>query len=371
MKNYTVNSLAVVMIVQAALVWFKIDPWNTGRRLRHRSMLTVPSTVPPTAIKQACNREHGSGAIIVVADEGARRSYRPAIRSMECYGKKHGYAVMVLDPSQASPECMQYGDFMFKRHCMVLAELQKFDWVAAFDGDVGVVDAGRCLESVLGAGIDVVHEERFHNGEVHAGAYVVRNTDFGRQYLKKWMVYDKDLTSVSHNSDNGALHVHLLKYLAGNDTAVVDKCYSMWKSSHNLDIYDQYVGCVMEFASDAARLRDGPRNIRLIRRGHGFVRDLWVTAGDAVSPVDFFVHAIKEHVKFYDDTREGEDKCGTAEYSPVILPGRMLSESEMRRVMAGADHAATRDRPKSIKEKAIVSHCWPKCEEYWRAGEQK
>lgn len=361
MKRNTVYVLGFVIVVQIALMWSKVDPWS-AKRFRSKP---TPSVTAQKAVKQACNREHGSGAIVTVADEGARKLYRAAIRSMECYGKKHGYPVLVLDPSQASPECSQYGDFMFKRHCMVLEELVKFDWVAAFDGDVGVVDSEKCLESLLTAGIDVVHEERFHNGEVQAGNYIVRNTEFGRQYLKAWMAYDKDLTTTFHNSDNGALHVHLLKYLAVNNTGAVDKCYGMWKSSHNLDTYDQYVGCVMEFASDEERLRDGPGKIRLIRRGHGFVRDLWVTAGDTVSPVDFLVHAMKEHVKFYDDAREAEDRCGTADYIPAILPGRMLGESEMRRVMARADHAATRDRPKSIKERAIISHCWPKCEEYW------
>lgn len=309
-----------------------------------------------------CDSFYGRGAIVIAADAGAQQKYRPAIRSMECYARKHNYSFFLMDPDLAGPECGVHRDIMFKRHCMVLGVLREFDWVAAFDGDVGVVNAEKCLESLMRDGVDVVHEERFHNGEVHAGSYIVRNSEFGREYLTKWMEYERNMPGGFSNSDNGALHLHLLGYIAGNDTGIVSECDRLWRSSMDLNSYDRYVGCVMQYVAKAKERGYWPDKIRLIRRGHGFVRDLWVTEGDQVSPVDFFVHAVKEHIKFYEGN---EDNCGGAGYKPVIKEGKMIDEAEMVAVMAKADRKARKDRPLSISDSAAIGHCWPNCEEYW------
>jgi len=132
----------------------------------------------------------------------------------------------------------------------------------------------------------------------------------------------------------------------------------------DLNSYDRYVGCVMQYAARAKERGYWPKKIRLIRRGHGFVRDLWVTEGDQVSPVDFFVHAMKEHVEFYED---GDDACGSADYKPVIKARRMIDKENMVAVMAKADRKAMKDRPLSISDDAAVAHCWPHCEEYQSA----
>jgi len=351
------NLMFVQLIMYGLTIWFMhID--NTSHYTNENNNISKNVNI-------SCNHSYGKGGIMIVADEGAQESYKNAIRSMKCYGLKHGYPVLVVGPETASAECNSMNDFMFKRHCMILNELSNYDWLAVFDGDVGIVNADKCLESLLKPEIDVVHEERFHNGEVQAGNYIIKNNVFGRRYLRKWMEYDKDLTSSFHNSDNGALHIHLLKEIAGNKTAIIDKCYNMWKLSNNLDTYDQFVGCVMDYVTHYDRQNDGPKNIRLVRRGHGFVRDLWVTKNDVVSPIDFFVHAIKNHVNFYDVSKESEDNCGSVNYNPILLSNKMINISNMMKIMATADLAAYSDRPKSILQNALIGYCWPNCKSYW------
>ena len=327
-----------------------------------------PAHAPHTSsLQQTCQHTQGKIGILIVADSGAQQSYRPAIRSVQCYGAKHEYPVIVIDPNNATQvpaDCNRYNRIMFKRHCIALQLIAQFDWIAGFDGDVGVVSSAKCLESLIKPGIDVVHEERFHNGEVQAGSYLIKNSDFGRQYLREWTEYEHALPSGFHNEDNGALHIHLLKNIAGNDTSIVDKCYAMWTQSVDLDSYDRYVGCCMQYISDARFHNKSPSKIRIIRRGQGFMRDLWVTRNLA-SPVDFFLHAMKDHVKFYDEQNESMDLCGTPAWMPMILPGKLISTTEMQAVITEADNTAKTTRPASIVNAALVSHCWPNCREYW------
>ena len=284
-----------------------------------------------------CNANYGVGGIIIIADDHARALYEKPIRSMKCYAQKHGYSFLLLGPE--SPKCSTIRDFMFKRHCVVLDHLPNYDWLAFFDADVGIFNANKCIESLMSPGVDIVHEERFHNGEVHAGSYIIKNTTFAKQYLQQWIQYDND----NHfNSDNGALHIHLLKQMAHN-VEVVQDCYNKWKEAHDLSLYDKYVGCVMNYLHNPKAQKQNTEKIRLIRRGHGFVRDLWVT--DTVSHIDFFVHAIKEHVQFYDEKKESEDQCGTQWYQPIVKEKYNVSVQSMKSDITKADLSANVVRP--------------------------
>jgi len=124
----------------------------------------------------------------------------------------------------------------------------------------------------------------------------------------------------------------------------------------------------MQYISEAGVHNKNPvRNIRIIRRGQGFMRDLWVTS-DFASPVDFFLHAMKDHVKFYDEQNEHMDLCGTPAWMPIILPGKLISTEKMQPLITKADNTAKTTRPASIVNAALVSHCWPNCKEYWHLG---
>lgn len=329
----------------------------------------------PLIIRQEkCPKLFGNIAMLMVADLKAQQAYQSAIQSMACYAQKHNYTFFLVDPNDTNDEkrCQQeMRDLMFKRHCIALQLLDQYDWVAAFDGDVGVADPEKCIESLLSPApnVDLVLEERFHNGEIQAGNYLVRNSDFGKTHLRKWIEYDKEEVSNFHNSDNGALHIHLLSWLAEelqhrngstqNIKEAVARCQNMRQQAYDLNGYDQYVGCCMETISKIL-----PHNIRLVRRGHGFVRDLWVT-DNKVSPVDFFLHAMKESAgffshDFFSNVSRLLDSCDWQ----GIQPQHKLDVSSMQSLMKVQDSHFKKERHHSIMEKALIGHCWPHCTEY-------
>lgn len=367
-----IERLFVLLLCANAYYFWQKETFN--KQSKKKGLNMNASTFPLIAKGQQqpthnrtdqCNYQYGKGGILIVADKAAQKSYKSAIRSMQCYGKKHGYSVMVEGVDNLPRECLWIQDFMFKRHCILLKKLESFDWLAMFDGDVGIVNSEKCLESLMTDQADIVHEERFHNGEIQAGNYIVKNTSYAKQYIREWINYDKELTSGFHNQDNGALHIHVLKNVAGNNTEIISKCYQMWKNSNDLNTYDEYVGCVMGFVSNPEHTKANHEKIRIIRRGHGFVRDLWVTEGNAISNVDFFVHALKENVGFYDVSRESEDQCGTPFYQPLFWPSLNISREKMAQVMVISDTNSFQNRPKSVLKNSLIGHCWPDCKEYW------
>ena len=280
--------------------------------------------------------------VLIVADPNAQAQYARTIRTMSSYTLLNGYDLVVWDPwapnSINDEDCRVFTHLFFKRHCIAHELLDYYDILAAIDADVAAVGFGKRIEALFRPGVQVVHEERFHNGEVHAGAYAVRKGTFAKEYLMQWASFETRLPKGFNNGDNGALHLHLLTTLWGPTNSSVQRCGGIWDAAKDLQGYDSYVGCIMQGLQKTTSAE-----IRLVRRGHGFCRDLWVTGGQT-SPVDMFVHGIKQ-----DDS----------------MSMQRLTIDAMRPVMARADAVARQERPDSWLEAARIDHCWPKCPEYW------
>jgi len=338
--------------------------------------LTIPIIDAIPNKTKTCAARLGRIAIVVLADARARDDFRPAIRSLSCYAQKQNYTFITIDPqlfpneySTAQDECKRFQrDLMFWRHCIVLQILPLFDWILAIDGDVGIFNANKCLEDLVSDNQNLIQEERFHNGEIQAGSYMIKNSVFGLEYLKKWIQYFDKMPNVGFsNSDNGALHIHLLHYYT-QDTAKLDECLNLWHRSNDLSQYDQYVGCCIKYISSSNN-----KNIRIIRRGHGFMRDLWVTNNAISLEVDFFLHAIKGHVMMFDSSQESNDRCGTSEYEPIFLIKNethnekgisILNQNDMKKIIHNADIQESSKRPHSYIPTVFVRDCWPECPEF-------
>ena len=192
----------------------------------------------------------------------------------------NNYTFWELNPKAKGLDCGAFTHLFFKRH---LLRDGKLSMLAMVDADVAVVNRERRIESLFRNPLQmVVHEERFHNGKVHAGAYVARRGSFADAYLQRWSEMEWRLPPVNfHNGDNGALH--LLSTLYGEVSAPERECAAVWAQAMDLERYDRsrYVGCAMRHVFNATSAK-----IRLILRGHGFFRDLWVTDGAATASVD-------------------------------------------------------------------------------------
>jgi hypothetical protein len=349
-------------------------PVNTSKLslLFTNNVLNVSSTLTHShSCLKTRNQDLGKIAIAVSADSTGQERFRNTIRSVQCYALKHGYDFILVDnkapDTNYSSACHSLKhDLEFWRHCMVLHTILPFyNWVVLLDGDVGVFNANKCLENLVTKPHQqsIIHEERFHNGEIQAGSYMIKNDEFGRAYLENWIGYklkgmipNADFT----NSDNGVIHILLLKYY---NPSKEEECMNAFRQSHDLEGYDKYVGCCMKYISSSFN-----SNIRIIRRGHGFVRDLWVTENKVSLDTDFFLHAIKENTRFFDTERESEDQCGSSEYEPKILLAnneiQVFNHSEMKHIMYNAEITCSSQRPYSYIPSVFIRDCWPYCPEY-------
>uniref|UniRef100_A0A914C4Y6 Uncharacterized protein n=1 Tax=Acrobeloides nanus TaxID=290746 RepID=A0A914C4Y6_9BILA len=113
------------------------------------------------------------------------------------------------------------------------------------DADTGVINPNHCIEEWIDDRVNIIFYERFHNFEVMAGNYLVKNTEFSRNFLMKWAEYQYlHPRSSWHNSDNGALHIHILKTLRGGANTEINACESIWQKSKSYQTYWAYVTCV-------------------------------------------------------------------------------------------------------------------------------
>ena len=194
-------------------------------------------------------RERDTFAIIIVADQRAQMRYEENLMNIRCYANRYRYALKITDTDS---ECK--GGFFFRKHCTVrrILEGETWTWALILDADTAVVNFRRELPEFVSKDLSVVHGRRFHNNEVQAGAYFVRNDPFGRDYLKGWV----EVEYGGFNADNGALHFYLLK-LFSKDTPERVECLQKGQKSRSLSTYDEFLFCFNKLISgkDLSRVR--------------------------------------------------------------------------------------------------------------------
>lgn len=76
------------------------------------------------------------------------------------------------------------------------------------DADVAVVNPNHCIEDYIDSNASLIFYERFHTFETVAGSFIVKNDEYGREFLMDWTRYSRKMPVVNWaNSDNGALQV--------------------------------------------------------------------------------------------------------------------------------------------------------------------
>jgi hypothetical protein len=298
-------------------------------------------------------------AIVIALDDHARLKYDQQVNALRCYAKRYRYKFSPLNPSMYV-QCLLISNFFFQKHCGVLfylIENPEITWVLVLDGDNVLVNATKRIEDFVPMNnfTHVVHYERFYNGEIMAGNYLIRNHYWSYIYLSKWINLYKYLPDVYyHNNDNGALHIHLLLVLNTN-TDIVRKCFSLWDQSSNETAYDQYVGCV----KCALGGRRHFTHIHFLRRGHGFARD-YREPMNLVLENDFLLHSFKDDTKLYYAYRIKATSCMENWEPPVhsYLIERKLSMA--KKLIEYHDTLAAINHPASVGWPDVGS-CWPNC----------
>lgn len=133
--------------------------------------------------------------------------------------------------------------------------------------------------------------ERWMNNELMAGNYAVRNTKAGIEFVDGWAGYDTvDQPKGYHSSDNGAIHIHILRSLQIKGWKLCSYLWDRLKSSvGDLDPYYAFVACTRGIMGPPRRWKlDGKYLLTIIPRGHawaidGNVVNHWISQVGAVS----------------------------------------------------------------------------------------
>lgn len=179
--------------------------------------------------------------IIIIADKQSQEKYKDNIENIKCYAEHYNYDVIVSDTHSSCK-----GHFFIKKHCTVrkILDMYTFEWALVLDGDVAVVNYQRKLDEFVHNNASVIHGIRFHNNEICACTYFIRNDEYGKKYLDDW-VYSG---YTGFNYDNGALHYILLDKIA---TGVPGKeeCQHIGQQSRTLKEYDAFIKCFHKILS--------------------------------------------------------------------------------------------------------------------------
>jgi len=222
----------------------------------------------------------------------------------------------VLLDGEAYPSCDRFQEFFFKKHCIISEYLgqQSPDFVAAvLDADVVATVLERGLEQWFDIGADIHFYERVWCFEIAAGNYLVKATNWARNFLMRWAEFSYFQPDGFSSSDNGAIHLHLIQTL---QLKGANRCRDLYSKldSYNTSHLDDYFG----FVSCAKQLLGPPRLWRTSDGGtiafwgklHFFVADgvyLGRVASNFFGPV--FHHGIKDNEVVTNHYYSSVDRC--------------------------------------------------------------
>ena len=249
---------------------------------------------------------------MTAADGAFTQRYQPIFDKMQEYANSHGYSWTILnkgyfDTRGGTPtECLVYKNFFFLKHCMIAAwmEWQGFpetDAIFVFDADVVPYRHDINLDNWTRFNETVVLYVRGWSTEIMAGNYLIRNTIAGRDFLRSWAQYEQHQPRGFSSADNGALHIHLLRFLDFEKWSPVGKCGQEYNRLvapvTNLDTYWHYVNCARESIKDDVSMQPyskGNFSLRLLMQQKGFAVDHHVDkAGPPSRPGPPFHHGVK------------------------------------------------------------------------------
>ncbi|KAF8372363.1 hypothetical protein PRIPAC_78792, partial [Pristionchus pacificus] len=252
-----------------------------------------PYHITPTARKNSSNEI----AIVIILTKGSiPNEYATALNTLECYSALHGYR-LIIEHDDRFPECSKHMDKFFRRHChthkMMLEELPQDSWVFFIDADNGIANPERLIDDLIDPGYDIYLYNRFFNWEM-AAQYLVKNNERGRDWVKQWAEFEFKVPASTHGSDNGALHVLMMNYLAPetkNASGLAHECLSIWDRSGHINHLFNMESCVRMVIGE--RTYFPAQRVKIFPKTKSFARDLWQLHSHW-STEDFILHAVKE-----------------------------------------------------------------------------
>uniref|UniRef100_A0A0M3IHN2 Glycosyltransferase n=1 Tax=Ascaris lumbricoides TaxID=6252 RepID=A0A0M3IHN2_ASCLU len=231
--------------------------------------------------------------LIVLNDSINLNEYRIAMETFKCYSIYHRYRMVVVDfaANETLREICDQKDFMFARHCVTVQKLieEQVEWIFFVDADMAVINPNRLIEEWIDNDVAVILYDRIMNSEVAAGSYLVKNTDYSRNFLRSWASYDRKVPNSFHGTDNGALQILLLEMMAPSKVEEAKRCRRIWQQSRNYADLSVYEACARSALGGRKKWN---AKLSILRKGTSWVRDSWLT-NSMWSSRDFVLHGWK------------------------------------------------------------------------------
>ena len=286
-------------------------------------------------------------AIITTCDDKYAARFQWHTDSLRCYAAQQGYDYVRV-PVRG----------MVKRHRVVLDYLHRANWTLFLDCDAMVVNFARRIEEYVDPQVHLVLIQRLINGEIAAGGYLIDNSDWSRTFLTEILEYRGAVV----NSDNGVLLATIARRLAASvpgaeQRALAERCVAAFELGGAG--YGRGKCCLWAIAG---RQRRWPSlGFKVMRRGHGFMRDDWLAEG--LMDSDFIVHHKgRWEGKFVDlasapfkDARTGECKI----IGGLVWPQFRKSGAKLRNLVCMKDVHFANSGPANYAPD--VASCFPNC----------
>ena len=117
---------------------------------------------------------------------------------------------------------------------------------------------------------------------LEAGNYAVRNSRFGIDFLDGWAAYEEELPKGGHHSsDNGAIHLHVLRTLGlRNEKPCTLHWSHLGSDRHYMDEYYAFVACCRLVMGAPRRWKvQGVQRLTILPLGHRWRRCRWQGVG--------------------------------------------------------------------------------------------
>uniref|UniRef100_A0A0N4ZK65 Nucleotid_trans domain-containing protein n=1 Tax=Parastrongyloides trichosuri TaxID=131310 RepID=A0A0N4ZK65_PARTI len=274
-------------------------------------------------------------AIISFIEHGHEDNYLPAIKTVRCYALHNNYSYVLLndiDYPEFNKECKQ-GEFYFKRHCVIAYYLHQkkdiFEYALIIDADVALINPRHKLEYFLPKGNEeIIFYDRMFNDEIMAGSYMLKNSQYSRQFLIWFADYYFKVPKYNDGYDNVALHAAFLDYVKDKKfTKQYNHCMKIWSTASGYDLNMIFVSCMRwiikkysdNSSKDFASFDNGKLIVLSKYSNRRWCRDTWLTSWKFCRN-DFFLHGyktneyLKEGYTFLNEFNPTDKECLREEY---------------------------------------------------------
>ncbi|CAL2029164.1 unnamed protein product [Caenorhabditis brenneri] len=232
--------------------------------------------------------------IIVNDSESAEKEYNIALNSVRCYCEQKKYRLEIAEDTDFRHFCQQENS-MFRRHCIVAHLLRESEYVFLLEPGMAVVNPDMRLEEFIDDKYDMTMYDKFTSWEIDTSSYVVKNTVWSRDFLMKLAEFETKIPSSSN--DNTALHILLQKTFYPEFTEEAGNCLKILEnlefSTGNQQIMYTFEACIRTVIGENHEFS----NMRIIKKGTGWAREIWLTDSKWNQIRDFMLNGLKNSLQ--------------------------------------------------------------------------